>query len=144
MEFIFERFPYLGKVIVNHLNCKSLVQCRLVNKIWKHFIDQDKTIWIRIIEKHIGDISEFPEWQKFVSKTPTKIVKEFAIAAIEFYKSKPARYEEKWCPLHIASESGSLYLCKVRIWPILQLCNYYFFGSKIQIQGHSALVPFLP
>ena len=54
MEEIFRRFSGLGKRILQQLDDKNLAKCREVNKTWKKFIDQDKTIWMRQTKKQVG------------------------------------------------------------------------------------------
>ena len=94
MEIIFQRFPSLGKSVLNLLDDKSLVQSRKVSRRWKNFIDQDKTIWIRKIKKQVGNFEKVPDWQKSVSKIPTTTVIEFFNAVCQFYDACPCRKNE--------------------------------------------------
>ena len=87
MENIFKRFPDLGKDILDCLDDKKLVRCRRISKRWKTFTDQQKTIWIRMIEKYLGKSNTFPDdWKKVVFKTPVDMVKELAIATHGFFE----------------------------------------------------------
>ena len=115
MEIIFQRFPSLGKSVLNLLDDKSLVQSRKVSRRWKNFIDQDKTIWIRKIKKQVGNFEKDPDWQKSVSKIPTATVRELFNAVCQFYDEDPSRKNENWSPLHIAVECGNLNLTQVII-----------------------------
>ena len=87
MEEIFERFPGLGKAILAHVDDKTLVLWRKVNKRWRDFNDNQKTFWIRMIEKEIGKSNTFSDdWKKVVFKTPVRMVKELAIDTHEICK----------------------------------------------------------
>ena len=110
MEIVLERFPKVGKSVLNLLDDKSLVQSRKVSRKWKNFIDQDKTIWIQKIKKQVGNFETLPDWQKSVSKISTDIVRELSNAVCQFYEAEQSRNNEKWSPLHIAVECGNLNL----------------------------------
>ena len=120
METVFERFPTLGKDILDSLSNEGLVQCRKTSPIWKNFIDEEKTIWIRMIEKHVGKVNLHPDWKKSLSKISTDTARELASAVCLFYTSKQCEHEdisqrsqEKWSPLHIVAECGNLHLFKI-------------------------------
>ena len=106
MENIFEKFPNLGGNILHCLDNKSLAHFKKVRRRWMNFTDQQKTFWIRLIEKHIGKNETFTDdWKKVVFKTPVQVVKELAVAVKKFYKS----YEnDLFSPLFIAAEQGNL------------------------------------
>ena len=57
MENIFLRFPQMGESIIRLLDNKSLVLCREVNKKWKNFIDCQKILSVRMIQRSIGNFS---------------------------------------------------------------------------------------
>ena len=95
MEEIFGRFPGLGKQILNEIDSKTLAKCRKVNVKWKNYIDQEKTIWVRMIEKHIGIVNMTQDWKMLMFKASTNIVIELAIAVCQFYQSDPPRVNEK-------------------------------------------------
>ena len=63
MEEIFKRFAGLGKRILDQIDDKKLAECRKINQRWKNFIDQEKTIWIRMIKKQVGNFSTSQDWQ---------------------------------------------------------------------------------
>ena len=115
MEEIFERFPGLGKRILQQLDSRNVAESRKVNERWKRFIDQDKTIWIRRIQKHIGYANVSPDWKMVMFKTSTDTVMELATAVGQFYKSKPIRMDNKWSPLHIIAERGNMRLFQLII-----------------------------
>ena len=107
------RFPELGTAIFCHVNDKSLVTSKKVGKRWRSFINGQKTVWIRIIEKHIGKCSTFSEdWKKAVFKTPNQIVKDLAIAVDKYHKKYS---KEKVSPLFISAQQGNLQLSQYLI-----------------------------
>ena len=80
MENIFVRIPKLGKRILDQLDAQDLTKIRKVNEKWKNFIDGEKTVWLKMIKKHVGYFYTSQDWQNVVFKIPTKIAKDLAIA----------------------------------------------------------------
>ena len=114
MEKVIQRFPSMGKSIFRQMDDKSLANSKEVSRIWKNFIDHEKTIWIRMIQKHVPNFQN-PDWQKSVSKIPTDIVRALTATVLKFYKSDPTRYDETWSPLHITVEQGIVDLSRLVI-----------------------------
>ena len=54
IEEIFWRFPHVGQQIFKHLDNQSLAKCQIVSPLWKKSIEDDKIIWIRIIQEFIS------------------------------------------------------------------------------------------
>ena len=108
MDEIIRRFPGLGKKIIDQVEGKTLAKCREVNAKWKHFIDKEKTIWIRMIEKHADNVNISQNLKIGIIKTSTDTVMELAKAVNQFLKSNPIRVDEKWCPLQIVASHGYL------------------------------------
>ena len=50
-EWIFARFPHVGKKIFEDLDNKNLTNCREVCKSWQTFIDNENITWNRILMK---------------------------------------------------------------------------------------------
>ena len=107
MEEICLRFPTVSILIFKNLDNRSLVACRLVNKQWMSFIDNTKTIWIRMIYKCIAIeknniVNQHEEeWTKVFKKTPVRIIKEMAISVCKNNFNTPFNYK-KSSPLHVA------------------------------------------
>ena len=105
MEEICLRFPTVSILIFRNLDNRSLVTCRLVNKQWMGFIDNTKTIWIRMIYKCIATENSNvvnqheDEWTKVFKKTPVRIIKEMAISVC---KNNFPLNLKKSSPLHVA------------------------------------------
>ena len=114
MENIFGRFPVLGNAIFSQLPDQKLVESYQVSKTWQSFIKNQKLPWIRMMQKHTGNIDEHPEtWGKVVRKTPVEIVKEMAISVHKFYTAIPIKMAEyQYGPLHVAARDGTLNLYK--------------------------------
>ena len=51
MENIFEKIPKVGEQILRQLDNQSLVRCKDVNGSWYKFIDSEKVLWFRIIQR---------------------------------------------------------------------------------------------
>ena len=94
MEKIFARFPSLGKKVVGQLDDQGLAKSRIVNGKWKNFIDEEKTVWLRMIKKHVGISYSSQDWQNVIFKIPSKMAKDLAKAVCQFYQSEPTRFNE--------------------------------------------------
>ena len=55
MENIMCKFPHLFQLILNELDVRSFADCRLVEKSWLSFINNEKSTWIRVIKTLIED-----------------------------------------------------------------------------------------
>ena len=107
----FERFPLLNKLIFSQLDNESLATCMEVDNTWKSCIDGQKLPWIRMIEKHIGRLEQYPgTWKKVSSKIPVKNVQELAHAVQKFYVFYYSWTD--WTPMHISAACGKLELCQ--------------------------------
>ena len=112
----FERFPLLNKLIFSQLDNESLVTCKEVDKAWKNCVNGQKLPWIRMIEKHIGRLSQFPRtWKKVTSKTPVQNVQELALAVKKFslvYQDDSDGHFSgtDWTPIHVMVPYGNLEL----------------------------------
>ena len=103
MENIFTRFPGLGEAILAHVDNKSLALWRKVDRKWKNFNDNQKTFWIRMIEKHIGKPNTFSEdWKNVLFKTPVEMIKKIGMSTNDFYIKFP-NLSEQYSPLFIAT-----------------------------------------
>ena len=48
---------------------------------------KEKFFWIKIISKNNGNFEEFQEsWEKVISRTPVRIVKQLALAVCKFFE----------------------------------------------------------
>ena len=49
MEVFIQRFHHIASQIFNHLDKKSIRNCRQVAKLWKNCIDDKKLSWIHMV-----------------------------------------------------------------------------------------------
>ena len=84
MEELFSRFPGLGDKIIKHLDEKNLAKCRKINETWKKSIDHEKTIWIRMIQRHVDNFNTSLDWKLSLSRTSKNTIKELAIGKQDF------------------------------------------------------------
>ena len=123
IDEIMIRFPILFQGILNELDNKSLTKCRKVNKEWQIFIDNERFVLFRKIQKYHRNMEEFSEqWKKVTQNASKETIRELSVAVHNFFKVKLAccslhwdkrkRKKEQWSPLHIAAEQGHLELSK--------------------------------
>ena len=123
MNEITIRFPVLFQAILKELDNKSLKKCRKVSKEWQNFIDNERFVLFRKMQKYHSSMEEFYEQWKAVTQNASKeTIKELSAAVHGFFEAKPSFYsfhprrkkkkEEQWSPLHITAEQGHLDLSK--------------------------------
>ena len=78
---IFWRFPHLGEQILQNLCNESLTKCRRVNRNWRHFVDEQKILYIRKIEAYTYISNE--STRKTLHKQCLSFLKEIADEAQE-------------------------------------------------------------
>ena len=54
MEQTILRFPHLSDQIFGLLNNESLTKCTEVNNQWKVYLSQQKYLYVRLIQGHVG------------------------------------------------------------------------------------------
>ena len=116
MEEILTRYPHIFITILCNLDSKTMANCRLVNKVFQHCIDNERLLWIRIIERYFGDQIEYHDtWKKILDKATFNITKRIGLAVLKFFQ-KLSKYNRRphnrWTLLHVVAEQGSLDLCK--------------------------------
>ena len=113
MEEFLVRFPGIGEDIFNQLDNQTLARCREVSRSQHKFLEKNKVLWKRMIEKYSANNVEFKDaWKLVVERVPVQNVKELAIAVEQFYSFRPHRLKHQHSPHHIAAECGNLSLCK--------------------------------
>ena len=74
------RYPHLSESIFNKIDNLTLNICRRMSTIWCGFIDEQRSTWIRTLQKHVKNFEESPEtWKKVVQNTPFEIIKQLAL-----------------------------------------------------------------
>ena len=106
------RYPSLSETIFDELDDKTLVKCRILNKVWCHSIDEQRNTWMKMIrrkysKRHLSIFQK--DWGKVFHRTPIEFVKELAMTVKSKFKGD---YIENYCfkPLHFAAMSGNLKL----------------------------------
>ena len=113
MEEFLLRFPGLGEKIFDQLDNQNLTKCKEVSRSQRQFLEENKVLWKRMIEKYSANNVDFKDsWKLVTEKVPTQIVKELALAVEKFYSFCPHRLESQHSPHHIAADHGSLSLYK--------------------------------
>lgn len=112
-DTVLSRFPSVAQNIFKELDSKSLIKCRKASFLWQNFIDNEKFIWIRRMQKYNGNMEEFYEqWKLVIRKTPIEVVEELSKTVMQFFKDNISRIERQYAPLHIAAMQGLLGLSK--------------------------------
>ena len=105
------RIPFVGSLILNNVSYQSLVNCKRTSRELAKFLDQEKLLSLRIIQKYNGSFQGFEEvWRKVIHKSPIDVIRKLALALCDFAKSH-CQQLNLWHPLHIAAANGSLELC---------------------------------
>ena len=114
IDEIFSKFPHLSQAIFKVVDNCSLTNCRTVSKTWKNVIDHEKFHWLRRIQKYRGKFEPFlDEWNKVIKKTSTEEIKELCFSVENFLKlGSRNMMNDKYSPLHLAAEIGSIELCR--------------------------------
>ena len=125
MDEIMIRFPVLFQAILKELDNKSMKKCRKVNKEWQNFIDNERFLLFRKIQKYHSSMEEFYEqWKKVTQNASKEIIRELSVAVHNFFEDTPIYYslgspirkinkkKDQWSPLHITAEQGNLELSK--------------------------------
>jgi len=118
MDEVILRFPHLAEKIFDELNDKSLFKCAKVSDFWQSFIEEQKSTWIRKIQKYQGDLTEFSEdWNKVLDKIPLRVLKELTKAVHGYLATNSLRLMvwlqmtgNQWSPSHIAAYNGCVEL----------------------------------
>ena len=87
MDEVIQRFPMVAKEILDKLDNRTLTNCKRVSKHWCHFIDNQKTPWIRRIQIYIKrNINHHLEdWKKVIFRAPVQVLKELALATEKIF-----------------------------------------------------------
>ena len=112
MEVIFKEENFVGfrnifESIFLDLDDISLKKCRNVCKRWQNFIDTDKFIWLKRIERYRGSMKKFSDqWDKVMEKTPFEEVNKLCQAVEQFFRLSSTNIENQYAPLHVAAGTG--------------------------------------
>ena len=128
MENCFLKFPSLGKTILNLVEEETLVNFKEASRKTNFFLENERFYWIRILNHYNCLMRELRQlWRKVVSRTPTDLIKELAVAVFLFPQIMKMRYQNQtlsplefiqkiginyWHPVYIVTFCGcSPHLC---------------------------------
>ena len=107
------RFPSIAKDIFKELDNKSLIKCRKLSVPVQNFIDNEKIIWIRRMQKYNEKMEEFfDQWKRAIRNSPVDNVKELSKAMFQFFEGDELDGKKQYTPLHITASKGLLELSK--------------------------------
>ena len=87
MERFFSRFSHLSENIFDRLDDKSLAKCRLVNKAWRNYLDNQKLLQIRIIKSNIVEFHKVGDaWKRVFDTATTQTIMDLGQAVGKFYQ----------------------------------------------------------
>ena len=113
IDVMIKRFPHVVTDIFKELDDKTLTTCRNVSRLCCGYIDSEKFLWVRMIQRYRKNLEiSYPHWNKVLTNTSSEIVKEFSVVTQQFFKDDVTRNDFQWSPLQIVSEQGNLKLCK--------------------------------
>ena len=128
MENLCLRIPMLGKKILNLVSNETLVNVKEASRINNFFLENERFYWLRIINRYnclMGELRQL--WREVVSRTPTDLIKELAVAVFLFPQIMKMKYQNQtfsplefiqkiginyWHPVYVVTTCGcSLHLC---------------------------------
>ena len=113
IDIMITRFPHVVTDIFKELDDKTMTTCRNVSRLCCDYIDSEKFLWVRMIQRYRKNLEiSYPHWNKVLTNTTFEIVKEFSVVTQQFFKDDVSRNDFQWSPLQIVSEQGNLELCK--------------------------------
>ena len=87
IDEIMIRFPFLFQGILNELDNKSLTKCRKVNKEWQIFIDNERFVLFRKLQKYHKNMKEFlDQWKKVTQNASKETIGELSVAVHKFFE----------------------------------------------------------
>ena len=116
MEDILNRFPHLGKLTLNNLDNKSLINGKKASRDVSKFLENEKFFWVRILKRYHRNIDRFEEsWKEVIKKTSFEMMKQLAVMVQNFFQLYPIiknLESSQVAPIHIAAAQNNVDLCK--------------------------------
>ena len=96
------RFLHIAEQIFEHLDNKSLKNCREVAKSWQECIDDRNILWIRIVEAKGGNAA----FQSACRNGHSKIAEMLMQNSAEFHIYLNVKDEYGWTAFHFGCDIG--------------------------------------
>ena len=118
MEEVLLRFPHLGKKIFGELDDIFLTDCKIIGKSWKEFIDENKMVPFRIVNKYTN--CKESSLKKFCSKANVETIANQSMKDCEEFKINQSKFAG-YTLLHAAASNGHLLNCQLMIENLLDI-----------------------
>ena len=111
IETFILRFPTVTQNILQELDDQNLTKCKEVGLSFHKFLNQDKVLWMRMIQNYSENYDHHRKsWNLVMKQVSVDILKKLALCVESFFEQeKPS---DLVSPLHIAVYSGNFALCK--------------------------------
>ena len=111
------RFPHLSEMIFDHLDNQSLANCKVVGKIWRIYIEEQKFYGIRIIKQTVKKFHKLSKsWFEVFKKGNTGTIMELRNCFDQFEKARKQNpnivyeFNKEITPLHVSACAGNILL----------------------------------
>ena len=112
METFILRFPTVTQHILQELDDQNLTKCREVGLSFHKFLNQDKVLWMRMIQNYISNyVNRKKSWNHVMKQVPVDIFKKLALCVESFLTEGSFKLPFSLSPLHVAVYSGCI-ICK--------------------------------
>ena len=129
MDEVIQRFPMVAKEILDKLDNRTLTDCKRVSKHWCHFIDSQKTPWIRRIQIYIKRNNDHLEdWKKVIFRAPVQVLKELALATEKIFTLKDTQLWKLTSANKLINKNGTWKFSE-KIWYSKTLNNESYLSS---------------
>ena len=110
LDIICKRFPRVSQRILKNLDDQSLERSNEVSQGIAQVLNNERFFWIRMIKTYVYKFQvDEQSWNEVITKTPVKIIKQFALAVKKYFKHHSFH---KTSPLQIVAEYGNGQLCQ--------------------------------
>ena len=114
METFIIRFPTVTQSILQELDNQNLTKCREVCLNFHKFLNQDKVLWMKMIQKFSENYGNHQKsWNLVMKQVAVDILKKLALCVESFLKQAPFGLPKfSISPLHVAVYSGNFAICE--------------------------------
>ena len=120
----YPRFPHISEQIFDHLDIKSLENCREVSKSWQNSIDNRNLLWNKIIKDAGGNKAFQLACKNGVSKMAELVIQKSAKLEVDFNAQTPFKMSLKTyglTPFQLACYNGHLEVAEILIQKSVEL-----------------------